>query len=214
MKSLDRPQDAKGGNGGTAPNSAGRTDGVLVSDKVIDKYYPGEEQLKGGNGGLSGTNGQFQKSGTYSVSTATGASVTINTNYQADAPKETDPGIAILTYDANGGNFGADFPVTQTVYTEQTYPNALTDKKPTKTGYKFIGWHYDQTEATQGIGCAGNDWDAEGNGTYYYDTSHTTLYAVWEAKKSTLTLDNNHSDTDGWQSGSTAVYQKYESGWV
>ena len=212
LEKLNNPKDAKGGNGGTAPNSAGRTDGVLVSDAVIEEYYPDEEQLKGGNGGLSGTNGQFQKSGTYSVSTATGASVTINTNYQADAPKEADPGTATLTYDANGGSFGEDFPVTQTVYTEQTYPNALTDKKPTKTGYKFMGWHYDQTAASQGGPCY-SDWDAEGNGTYYYDANHTTLYAVWEAKKCTLTLNKNHSDTAGCESGTTAVYQKYDSGW-
>ena len=191
-----------GGTGGNAPNNANRSTGTVEWN---DRHT---YSLKGGDGGNSGTQaGNFQKTGTYYVSTETGARVTIEGESLENADQGVDPETTKITYYANGEIFG-----DQIVYTKPDYPNALTIENPTRTGYNFIGWHKESDPALQ----AGNyysDWDAEGNGTYYYNPALTNLYAVWAAKISTLTLDTNHSDTVGCSSGTTEVYQKYDSGW-
>ena len=196
----------QGGGGGNAPSNSGEG-GTTCSAKLKGKTY----SFPGGSGGTAGRNGTFTPSGTYSVSTVTGAKVTLNAT-QTNATPGAAPGTAKITYNANGGALGSGFAAQQTVYTDSSYPNALTTGKPTRTGYKFMGWHIESDPARQG-GTYYKDWDAAGNGTYYYDKDHTTLYAVWLARKCTLTLNRNHSDSAGWTAGTTTVYQKYDSGW-
>ncbi len=62
-------------------------------------------------------------------------------------------------------------------------------------------------------GTYANDWDPSGQGTYYYNASQTTIYAVWTANTYTIGLNKNHGDTTPWTPGTATVYQKYDFGW-
>ncbi len=74
-----------------------------------------------------------------------------------------------VTYDANGGTVT---PATQTV-TYDAKPNAFAT--PTRTGYVFQGWKYDNKTVS-----ANEPWKTAEN---------VTLVADWQAKTYTLTLD-------------------------
>ena len=196
----------RGGLGGSAPNGTGGTGESITAEGAT---------ISGGKGGNASANGTYSKSGTYSVSTETGASVTINGSSNTMNQQETDPERVEITYDANGeGASLGEIVSPQSVYRNVLYDNALTAYKPIRTGYDFKGWHYDKEEADKGgTYPSGTDWDAEGNGTFNYDGQHNTLYAIWEAHKSKITLDKNHQDTADFTTGTTAVYQRYDSGW-
>lgn len=88
-----------------------------------------------------------------------------------------------IKYNANGGT-GAPSSQTKTYGTNLT----LSSTKPTRTGYTFKGWHYDQSSAN--------------NGSVYYTAGSTcgknenlTLYAVWEEHKLTINYYSNYATT-------------------
>lgn len=93
-----------------------------------------------------------------------------------------------ITYNANGGS-GA--PGSQAKYYGKTLK--LTTAKPIRTGYTFKGWST-SSSATSAT------WSAGGN---YTTNASNTLYAVWEAKTYTITLDANGG------SGGTSVSKTY-----
>jgi uncharacterized repeat protein (TIGR02543 family) len=102
-----------------------------------------------------------------------------------------------ITYNANGGS-GA--PDKQTKwYGENLKLSATT---PTRTGYSFVGWHYDDSLA-----------DA---GNYYYTAGGTcgknenlTLYAVWKPNTYKVTYNaNGGSNAPAAQSKTHAVTLK------
>ena len=98
----------------------------------------------------------------------------------------------VVTFKANGGT-GSDYTQRVTYDTN----TALTTNTFTKTGYNFAGW------ATS----------ADGNVVYTDGanvklTAHTTLFAKWTAKTTTVTLDNQGATT----AGSTSVTATYGAG--
>ena len=108
-----------------------------------------------------------------------------------------------LTFNLNGGSGTAATGLTA------TYGSAMptyTQSAPTKTGYNFAGF-YDGTGGaavqyyTNALTSARN-WDKD-------TTSGTTLYAKWNAKVLTLTLNNQEATS----AGSTAIYLKYDTGY-
>lgn len=91
-----------------------------------------------------------------------------------------------ITFNANGGSGG---PTSQT----KTHGTALTlsSSKPTKTGYKFLGWST-SSSATSAT------WSAGGS---YTTNASDTLYAVWTPFKLTVKYNAN-----GGTVGSNAEY--------
>ncbi|MEE1002728.1 MAG: InlB B-repeat-containing protein [Acutalibacteraceae bacterium] len=94
----------------------------------------------------------------------------------------------IVRYDANGGS-GA--PATQIKYYNQTL--VLTEKKPTRTGYTFLGWSTNKTSTKPTYYAGGN----------YVANSSATLYAVWEKTKYYVRYNANGG------SGAPATQIKY-----
>lgn len=92
-----------------------------------------------------------------------------------------------VTYNANAGS-GA--PGSQSKYYGKTL--TLSSTKPTRTGYTFKGW------ATTSSGSV-----KYSSGGSYTSNASVTLYAVWEAKTYTLTLDANGG------SGGASVIKTY-----
>ena len=89
-----------------------------------------------------------------------------------------------------------------------TYNSAMppiNKTAPIRTGYEFMGWYdnEDYTQGTQYYTSAGI------SARSYNKTSATTLYAGWEAKVLTITLDNQSATT----AGTTAIYEKYATGY-
>ena len=78
----------------------------------------------------------------------------------------------IITYDANGGML---IPYIQTG--SQGEQIKITNMKPTRIGYTFLGWHTDPNSPT--AGCVPGD--------LYTVTDSVTLFAVW-----TQTIDNSY----------------------
>lgn len=112
----------------------------------------------------------------------TGSISTVTLNVTVPALKKYT-----VTYNANGGS-GA--PGSQSKYYGKTL--TLSSTKPTRTGYTFKGW------ATSASGSRA--YSAGGN---YTSNASVTLYAVWEAKTYTITLDANGG------SGGTSVSKTY-----
>lgn len=94
-----------------------------------------------------------------------------------------------VSFSANGGT-GA--PASQTKY--HGINLTLTSKKPTRTGYTFLGWSSSST-ATSAYYPAG--------GTYVKNESDT-LYAVW--KKNTYAVTYNANGGTGAPAGQTKTY--------
>ena len=83
-----------------------------------------------------------------------------------------------VTLDLDGGN--GVTPLVFNVTFDAAYGSKL-DKKPTKSGYEFDGWY----DAATG----GNAVDKD---TIVENLTNHTIYAYWEVKPYTLTLDNNY----------------------
>lgn len=102
-----------------------------------------------------------------------------------------------ITYNANGGS---GVPSNQTKWHGEDLK--LSSTTPTRTGYSFVGWHYDDSVA-----------DA---GNYYYLAGGTcgknenlTLYAVWKANTYKVTYNaNGGSNAPAAQSKTHAVTLK------
>ncbi len=78
--------------------------------------------------------------------------------------------VIIIEYDANGGT-GAPSRTTGNIYNSATSIDIkLNTKKPTRTGYTFLGWSTSKTATTAKYSAGG---------TYPF-SEDTILYAVWE----------------------------------
>ena len=95
-----------------------------------------------------------------------------------------------ITYDANARDDVSGMPNTQTVkyYLESATDNdKIINQTPVRTGYTFLGWSIN-SEAT----AADDGYDVttikSADGAVAKFTENTTLYAVWQATETTVTL--------------------------
>ena len=95
-----------------------------------------------------------------------------------------------VEYDANGGS-GA--PTAQDKFLNKTL--TLSATVPTRTGYTFKGWSTVKTATTATYAAGGS----------YTANADAKLYAVWEANKYNVTLNNQSATTAGTASV-TATY--------
>ena len=100
--------------------------------------------------------------------------------------------VQTITYDANGGS-GA--PASQTKLDGSSI--TLSSTKPTRSGYTFVNWN------TKADG-SGTSYNA---GTAYTAIGTTTLYAQWEARVYTVTLNTQSATSNG----TTKVYYQYNT---
>ena len=81
---------------------------------------------------------------------------------------------------ANGTSFGANSTTNLTLFpcfSQSVDTETVTLPSPTRTGYTFKGW---ATSSTATSGTTGS----------YTPTGNVTLYAIWQAKEFTITIDN------------------------
>ncbi len=104
------------------------------------------------------------------------------------------PATYTITYKDQGnadflGTHAIDYPTTHTYGVETTLKSA------TRTGYTFEGWHTDQacTNKVTSLGA-----------TAY--TANITLYAKWQPKTYTVTLDQTGAKTEGKTTSVTATF--------
>ena len=95
-----------------------------------------------------------------------------------------------ITYDANARDDVSGMPNTQTVkyYLESATDNdKIINQTPVRTGYTFLGWstNSEATDADTGYD-ATTIMSAAGADAKF--TENTTLYAVWQATETTVTL--------------------------
>ncbi len=85
-------------------------------------------------------------------------------------------GVYRVSYDANGGSGvpSAQFKVPGT-------PLTLSKQKPTREGYRFLGWSTDKS-ATAGT---------YATGAQFKNNTNTVLYAVWQRNRYTITFNAN-----------------------
>ena len=105
-----------------------------------------------------------------------------------------------LSYDANGGD---NAPSTDTAsnVTEESHKFTVSDQKPTRSGYTFLGWA-DTSSATEATIKAGDEVTAT------KDAPNKTIYAVWQEIKYTVTFDSNGGtavSSQSVKSGATAT---------
>ncbi|OLA34198.1 MAG: hypothetical protein BHW38_04710 [Firmicutes bacterium CAG:321_26_22] len=100
--------------------------------------------------------------------------------------------VQTITYDANGGS-GA--PASQTKLDGSSI--TLSSTKPTRSGYTFVNWN------TKADG-SGTSYNA---GTAYTAIGTTTLYAQWEARVYTVTLNTQSATSNG----TAKVYYQYNT---
>lgn len=113
-------------------------------------------------------------------------------NYYNSACYDCYPGT--LKYYANGGS-GA--PSSSTVYT--SFPT-ISSIKPTRFGYKFLGWSINSSATSAGY--------FPGDSIYVGTGSTKYLYAVWETSK-TLNTDSQVTDSTNITISSTVGYFKF-----
>ncbi len=103
--------------------------------------------------------------------------------------------VYIVSYDANGGS---NAPSTE----EIPYGSWLSEQKPTREGYTFLGWATSRT-ATSATDQAGDT---------YTTNADTTLYAVWE--KIPETVGDINSDGSANMRDALMLYQAVSGGAV
>ena len=88
-----------------------------------------------------------------------------------------------MSYDANGGD---NAPSTDTAsnVTEESHKFTVSDQKPTRSGYTFLGWA-DTSSATEATIKAGDEVTAT------KDAPNKTIYAVWQEIKYTVKFESN-----------------------
>lgn len=119
-----------------------------------------------------------------------------------------------IIYNANARDDVSDMPEAQTV---KYYLDTVTDNDkiikqiPVRTGYKFLGWNTDSK-----ADAADPDYTVDkieaGTATSKF-TANTTLYAVWKAVDTTVSLkvtDVAATDTDTTTTPATTRYLQYE----
>lgn len=141
--------------------------------------------------GTKRSSGSGSFTGTYSISGNGAATKTItvtfknfNTDNGDSASKNVTFNVSVpawtsytVKYNANGGS-GA--PGSQTKWKDQTL--TLSNTKPTRTGYSFVGWNNISSTATEATHSAGGS---------YTTNASTTFYAVWKANTYTITYNAN-----------------------
>ena len=124
---------------------------------------------------------------TVSASTIANGNLSVTAEWKAKTYK--------ISFNANGGSGGQSADVTAT-YAANMPPISTT--KPTRSGYKFLGW-YDTSAATGGTqyytaaGASARTWNK---------TNGATLYARWESTCSTFA-------NDPWSTIATCVRSGY-----
>lgn len=154
----------------------------------------------------SGNSGSF--TGTFSVSGygASTQNVTVtftnfSTDWQGNVSSSSSKAVSFsvsvpavpsytVYYDANGG-WGA--PSSQTKYKDQNI--TISSTTPSRTGYIFQGW---ATSSNGGVSYS--------SGSTYSANSNVTLYAVWQAKTTTVTFYRNTSSSDTTSATQTFTY--------
>ncbi len=165
--------NANGGSG--APEPQIKNSGVPLSLSSIKPVRTGYTFL-GWSENSAATTADYKAEEEYSEND----NVVLYAVWENDEPEEKIQ----VAYDANGGS-GA--PETQT-----KQPDAeliLSDIKPTRPGYTFLGWSTDRSAESAAY---------EASGTYTDDRS-TTLYAVWKANTYTITYANGGTETPSAQ---------------
>lgn len=106
-----------------------------------------------------------------------------------------------ITYNANGGNLGS-VPTSQT-YTYSTAGGkiSLTNNKPIRAGYTFLGWSLSKTATTASY-LAGHRWGLANYGNY-------TMYAVWKKNSYSVTLQPTGGKING---SSSEIVKSYNYG--
>ncbi len=115
---------------------------------------------------------QSAKAGTY----ATGSQFKNNCNTVLYAVWQANR--YTVSYNANGGS-GA--PASQTKIAGT--PLTLSTKRPTRTGYLFLGWSTDKNAKA----------GTYASGAQYKNNGDVTLYAIWKSDGTTLTVGKTHS---------------------
>lgn len=100
-----------------------------------------------------------------------------------------------ITYNANARDDVSGLPSPQVVkyYLEGSQNDTITAQEPKRTGYEFVGWCTD-SEATVTVNGNTKTINAKTDGVVVYPgatapfTTDTTLYAIWLAQDTTLTL--------------------------
>lgn len=203
--------------GGTVTRKSA-TQYTVVINASWETYYSGAQTNYGmtaASGGVTSTisafNGTKRSSGsstftgTYSISGNGSASKTVtvtfrnfNTDNDDSATKTVSFTVTVpawtsyaIKYNANGGT-GA--PGSQTKWKDQAL--TLSNTKPTRTGYSFLGWSTSST-ATSATYSAGGGYTAN---------AAATLYAVWKAN--TYTVSYNANGGTGAPANQTKTYGK------
>ena len=100
-----------------------------------------------------------------------------------------------ITYNANARDDVSGLPTAEKVkyYLEGIQNDTITTQVPSRTGYEFVGWCTD-SEATVTVNGDAKTINAKTDGVVVYPgatapfTTDTTLYAIWLAQDTTLTL--------------------------
>lgn len=178
---------ANGGSG--APSSQTKTAGSSITLSTTKPTRTGYT-FKNWNTNSSGTGTSYSPGSTYSSD----ANVTLYAQWT--------PLTHTIIYDANGGT---NAPASQVAtYGTATY---ITSEEPTKAGCNFTGWN--TQSSGNGVSYqAGDPW-----GTFYTDSSSTTLYAQWVSSGTfTITYDgmgatSNVPDSSSYAGGDTCTVE-------
>lgn len=123
-----------------------------------------------------------------------------------------------LTFNVNGGSWGANVRLNNSNYTgsnyvvvalNDTYFNDMSSDIPSRTGYTFKGWYTATSGGTQIYNASG----ARVTGTSYWNSSgqwiyrgNVTVYAQWEGVSHTNSLPVYAWSVSGGDSGSGSAW--------
>lgn len=119
-----------------------------------------------------------------------------------------------ITYNANARDDVSGLPTAEKVkyYLEGVQNDTITTQVPSRTGYEFVGWCTD-SEATVTVNGDAKTINAKTDGVVVYPgatapfTTDTTLYAIWLAQDTTLTLKITDAAYDTQQNNRVIQYE-------
>lgn len=166
-------------------NLTGNTGKVAYNDKVtftitISTGYDASKMQVGVNGILYAPNEKNGNVYTFEFTAKVDTKITVT-----GIERKT----VTIIYNANARDDVSGMPEAQTVKYYLDTPTAVNDtiinQIPVRTGYKFLGWSKDSK-----ADAADSDYTVEKieAGTTAKFTENTTLYAVWEAQSTNVTL--------------------------
>ena len=89
--------------------------------------------------------------------------------------------IYMITYDANGGSFGAEMVTNTITYNAKNQPTSGTYATPERTdGYSFVGWSTSKTATSPDTSITLTNTLTDSWMNARADGSNTMLYAVWK----------------------------------